>query len=266
MSSGQELNSSGCHYYCKGFLMRERIFFFLCVLLTHFALCKVCVSQTDHFFFKDSTGDSYSIVIDSVVIDGREVENGDEIGVFTSDSLCVGASILDDTLPLPIVAWKDDPLTPEIDGYTLGDTMHFKFWNSSEGIEMDAEPRYTVGDGTFGYGSYSRLSLCMSASAVEEVSEEVSYSLVLAQNYPNPFNMETKISYALPEDCDVKLTIYNITGQKIKVLVDGHPTAGYKDVCWDGKDDKGREVASGIYFYKIEAGEFTQSKKMLILK
>ena len=88
----------------------------------------------------------------------------------------------------------------------------------------------------------------------------------LAQNYPNPFNPETKISYALPKDCGVKLTIYNIMGQKIKVLVDEHQTAGYKDVYWDGKNDKGREVASGIYFYKLDAAEFSQGKRMVLLK
>jgi hypothetical protein len=88
----------------------------------------------------------------------------------------------------------------------------------------------------------------------------------LSQNYPNPFNPETKISYALPTDCHVKLSIYNITGRKVKTLVDEHQTAGYKTVCWNGKDDQGKETASGIYFYKIRAGDFSQSRKMVLVK
>jgi flagellar hook assembly protein FlgD len=70
----------------------------------------------------------------------------------------------------------------------------------------------------------------------------------------------------LPADCYVKLTIYNLLGQKVRVLVDDHQSAGYKTVFWDGKDRQGTEVASGIYFYKIQAGAFVQTKKMLLLK
>ena len=88
----------------------------------------------------------------------------------------------------------------------------------------------------------------------------------LSQNYPNPFNPETEISYALPADCHVKLTIYNVGGQKVKNLVAEHQTAGYKTVHWNGRDDQGRESASGVYFYKLQAGEFNQSKKMLLMK
>lgn len=88
----------------------------------------------------------------------------------------------------------------------------------------------------------------------------------LSQNYPNPFNPTTIIEYALPKDTRVKITIYNILGQKVKTLVDEFQSAGHKRIVWDSKNDKGHEVASGIYFYKIKAGEFTDSKKMVILK
>jgi hypothetical protein len=88
----------------------------------------------------------------------------------------------------------------------------------------------------------------------------------VSQSYPNPFNPECVIAYALPIDCQVKLSIYNILGQKVKVLVDEYQSAGYKSAKWDGKDDQGRDMASGIYFYRIEAGNFVQSKKMLLMK
>jgi hypothetical protein len=88
----------------------------------------------------------------------------------------------------------------------------------------------------------------------------------LSQNYPNPFNLQTQIRYALPADCDVKFTIYDILGRRVRVLVDEHQSAGYRNVHWDGKEERGIEVASGIYFYKIEAGQFVQTKKMLLIK
>ncbi len=88
----------------------------------------------------------------------------------------------------------------------------------------------------------------------------------LFQNYPNPFNPETQIRYDLPVSGQVKLTIYNILGQKVKVLVDEIQDAGHKSVFWDGRDDGGREVASGIYFYKIKAQNYLKTKKMILLK
>jgi hypothetical protein len=88
----------------------------------------------------------------------------------------------------------------------------------------------------------------------------------LFQNYPNPFNPETEISYVLPTACFVELFIYNLLGQKVRMLVDESQSAGLKNVKWDGKDENGVNVASGIYFYKINAGEFTQSKKMVIIR
>ena len=246
----------------------RKLLFFKAFLVTYLVLYGFCFSQTNHFGFRDNTGDSYSIVVDSIFKDSQVLipEEEDEIGVFTSKGLCVGASILDQSLPLPMVAWKDDPLTTEIDGYTLSDTMYFRFWNSVEGIEMDAKPLYKLGNGTFGDGFFSQLNLRISGSTVEEFSDEVSYYYILTQNYPNPFNPETKISYVLPKDCDVKLTIYNLLGQKIKILVDEHQTAGYKHVSWDGKDDEGKEVVSGIYFHKLDTGDFTQSKRMVLIR
>lgn len=88
----------------------------------------------------------------------------------------------------------------------------------------------------------------------------------LSQNYPNPFNPETEISYILPNACQVDLSVYNLLGQKVRTLVHEFQSAGLKNVKWDGKDENGLNVASGVYFYKIKAGEFTESKKMMMLR
>ena len=84
--------------------------------------------------------------------------------------------------------------------------------------------------------------------------------------YPNPFNLLCKIEYSLPTDCQVRLSVYNVVGQKVKDLINEYQLAGHKTIEWDGKDDKGNGVATGVYFYRLEAGEFTQTKKMLLLK
>lgn len=86
------------------------------------------------------------------------------------------------------------------------------------------------------------------------------------QNHPNPFNPETEIRYQLPAATRVNLTIYNLLGQKIRSLVDKEQEAGFHFVHWDGTDEHGTSVASGMYLYAIGAGEFKQVKKMLLLR
>jgi hypothetical protein len=88
----------------------------------------------------------------------------------------------------------------------------------------------------------------------------------LAQNYPNPFNPTTTISYRLPEAQQVTLEIYNINGQKVTTLVDGSQTAGEHSVEWNATDESGAPVSSGVYFYRLTAGEFSESKKMSLVK
>jgi uncharacterized protein (TIGR02145 family) len=88
----------------------------------------------------------------------------------------------------------------------------------------------------------------------------------LYQNYPNPFNPVTKITYQLPEESYVAVTIYNLAGQKVTTLVDGRRSAGFHAVDWYGENSKGESVASGLYFFRIEAENFSKTLKMLLLK
>lgn len=88
----------------------------------------------------------------------------------------------------------------------------------------------------------------------------------LAQNMPNPFNPSTTISYEVPESGAVKLVVYNLLGQQVRTLVNDEIEAGYHSVAWDGADEFGRQVASGIYIYRMNAGDFTATKRMMFLK
>lgn len=89
---------------------------------------------------------------------------------------------------------------------------------------------------------------------------------VVLQNYPNPFNPQTVIEYYLPRSTCVNLTIYNILGRKTKVLVNDFQTKGKKSITWDGKNQHGKKVASGVYFYRLQAFDYVESKKMLLIK
>jgi len=88
----------------------------------------------------------------------------------------------------------------------------------------------------------------------------------LFQNYPNPFNPTTHVKYQLPEDVSVRLEIYNVMGQKVGSLVDEVQKTGYYKVKWAGRDTNGRELASGVYFYRLEAGDFVKTRKMVLLR
>ncbi|MEW5795271.1 MAG: hypothetical protein AB1772_02820 [Candidatus Zixiibacteriota bacterium] len=88
----------------------------------------------------------------------------------------------------------------------------------------------------------------------------------LAQNYPNPFNPATEIEYSIPKALPVELSIFNVLGQKIATLIDESVPPGTHRVIWNGTDDHGRAVASGVCFYRLRAGELVASRKMILLK
>ncbi|MFQ6093917.1 MAG: T9SS type A sorting domain-containing protein, partial [bacterium] len=89
---------------------------------------------------------------------------------------------------------------------------------------------------------------------------------LLHQNYPNPFNPETEILYALPQSAHVSVTVYNVLGQVVKVLVNEDQPAGSYRAQWDGRSNTGEEVASGIYFYQMQAGDFKATKRMVLMR
>ena len=88
----------------------------------------------------------------------------------------------------------------------------------------------------------------------------------LHQNYPNPFNPTTTINYDLPDNAHVSIAIYDLMGKKVITLIDEPKTAGRRSVQWNATNDRGEPVSAGMYIYTIQAGEFRQTKKMVLLK
>jgi len=89
---------------------------------------------------------------------------------------------------------------------------------------------------------------------------------VLNQNFPNPFNPETTFRYRLAERTHTKLVIYNTLGQQVRVLTDGNEECGEHSLQWDGRDDAGRALASGVYFYRLTTGDASQIGKAILLR
>lgn len=109
---------------------------------------------------------------------------------------------------------------------------------------------------------FGQVSLALVAGA----SENLPKVYALEQNYPNPFNPSTNIAFALPKAGKVEVSVFNVLGQKVNTLVSEELPAGNHTIVWDGRNGSGESVSSGIYFYRISAGDFTQSKKMMMLK
>lgn len=169
-------------------------------------------------------------------------------------------------------------------------------------VVIDSDTLLTVTEAdTHTYATYSQVSLDVSAYAdggthnlkffsmttasagpvtnffIDDISLEVVTGLgdpltntpgefALKQNYPNPFNPLTTIAYQLPASSNVVLKIYSLSGQQVKALVNGRQSAGLQQVVWDGRDDNGYQVASGIYLYRLRAGDLIQTKKMTLLR
>lgn len=112
----------------------------------------------------------------------------------------------------------------------------------------------------------TQISLLALANPVSNPTDVVPIVTELKGNYPNPFNPTTNIQYSIKEAGAVRIDVYNILGQKVRTLVDANMAAGNYNVTWNGKDQRNNNVASGIYFYKMQAGKYSSTKKMVLMK
>ena len=98
-------------------------------------------------------------------------------------------------------------------------------------------------------------------TSVDELADPLPVLYLLEQNYPNPFNPSTQIRYSLPTPSKVRLTVHDLLGREVAVLVDEVQPAGYREAVWDAS-----RFASGVYLYRLTAGTFVQSRRMLVVK
>ncbi len=184
-----------------------------------------------------------------------------EIGLYL-DGVCKGAVVIEDNLE-QICAYLDigEQLTDGV--------VEFVFYyndGKSQQQEMKTvrlDPSRICARFVNGNKRYPYFDINITARDMDNM---VPPELTLGQNYPNPFNPSTTISYQLPASGPVRLDIYNVRGQLVRTLIDAEQEAGYHSVVWNGTDNAGQSVASGIYFYRLSSPAQTLGKRMLLMK
>ena len=146
------------------------------------------------------------------------------------------------------------------------------YFNIRDGIEMEATYfNYTDEVVEFGLLSIDEMMISFGlyfpgGQLNSDVDDVLPNQFMLHPNFPNPFNPITSLRYDLPEDGLVNITIYDMMGRIVKTLVNTSQTSGYKSIRWNATNDRNEPVSAGLYLYAIQAGEFRQTKKMVLLK
>jgi len=113
---------------------------------------------------------------------------------------------------------------------------------------------------------FDNISFYSNSVGIDNRNETFPQGFALEQNFPNPFNPITTLRYDLPENSYVNVTVYDMLGRQVRTLVNTTQDAGFRSVIWNATNDYGKPVSAGIYLYQIQAGEFVQTKKMVLLK
>lgn len=147
---------------------------------------------------------------------------------------------------LSLESFEISPFTQDVPSHELN--LVYNDWSDGTPVVSTISPEFT--GGTISWAAQK---------AVPDAFE-------VGQNYPNPFNPSTEIAYALPEGANVNVEVYNILGQRVKTLINEFQDAGNYTVTWNGDDEYGSTVASGVYFYRVTAGQYKDIKKMVMMK
>ena len=214
------------------------------------------VERTDPSFFRVEENLDYTQVY--VRLDPNDFPS--EIGLYSND-ICLGAAVVEDSLvQINLYSQEtrnNDPL--EIAFYYSGKGKSFRndfLVYNHENMQFEATDLRASDIVDFAYISFVK----------DNGASEVPMVTSLEQNYPNPFNPETTITFNMADPHMAKLKIYNLKGQLVKTLVDSEMPKGKHKVIWNGTDRNGKVVGSGVYFYRLETGEYKKSFKMILIK
>ena len=150
-------------------------------------------------------------------------------------------------------------------GVTSFDGQSFETYTTADGLAGNTVYAITIdSDGCILFGTNGGVSKLSCIDGIK--MDETPASFTIWGNYPNPFNMNTTIEFSIPEGGFTSLIIYNITGQKVRELVNAALTPGIHSVQWDGTDDSGLEISSGMYISRLTLGSYVTSNRMVTLK
>ena len=201
--------------------------------------------------------DQMNIYLKNPSVGGVGLKTGDEIGVFDR-GVCVGAGVVDDPnlKYLLVIASLDDPNTQVTDGFKEGNNFELRLWDNQAGLERNAQ----LVEVEKGYNKlFEKLGTSVLAVDFETVAKTS-----LGDAYPNPSTDKTTFTFQLERESKVRLEIYNIEGDLIKVLGDQNMAGGIHRIEWDNRAASGMRVSSGIYFYRLKLNNFIQTKQLVI--
>lgn len=192
-----------------------------------------------------------------VTVDNKPLAAGSVIQAYSENDVLVGEFVVREQGKFGFMpVYGLDDYSADDAGAGTGETIHL----TVNGIEAEETINWTTnGDRV----KINHFSLNATAAGGDN---GLPRDYTLSQNYPNPFNPETHFDYYLPNAGMVEVSIYNVLGTKIKTLVSQYQAAGSYSVTWYGDSDTGEKIASGVYFYKLTSGEFSETRKMMLLK
>ena len=225
-------------------------------------------SGTDIFIYSITDGngglDTASVYIEILALNQPPVAMNDTVTI-QQDSTVIIFSLINDSDPDDDPLYIESLLDEDVTGTVVvnsGDTS--MAYIPPAGWSGETVFDYVVSDGNGGLDTATVFITVTPVSAVED--QPVPMSFGLHQNYPNPFNPVTTISYALPEKSHVILRVYSVMGSEICTLVNEEKSVGQYEAAWNAQDRFGRPVSSGIYFYQLKAGDYSEIRKMLLVR
>jgi hypothetical protein len=192
-----------------------------------------------------STGENMSLLVT------LNPGSGDQVAAFNSENWLVGVGTVDGCGRCGLAVWGDDDLTDAVDGLIKGEIFTLKFWSSTLNTEVDLEP--DVSGLVYETDGFAIIS----ATILPTIPDQY----YLSQNYPNPFNSTTILPYGLPETSQLSISIYDMSGRLVEILVNGNIEAGYHTAIWEAST-----VATGVYLVKMETASFNSVRKVILVR
>lgn len=242
---------------------------------------------TEPYVFLADVGATYELGVESPQINGEEYyfrewsDGGDTVHtIVVPDTNITYVAYFDTPVSVTVTAYPEG-LDVTAGGNTYASPYIFSMLSNSE-LEIGTYSPQSYGGSDYCFDEWSDggdtthivvvpvTDVVYTATFGDYITgdevEPVPLANKLHQNHPNPFNPSTTISFSLCERKRASLAVYDVAGRLVRVLIDDVVDAGPRDVTWNGKDNAGRGVASGVYFYRLEAGEFIETKKMVLLR
>jgi uncharacterized protein (TIGR02145 family) len=207
--------------------------------------------------------DHQNIYIVNATLNDKPLPLGTQIGVFDGD-LCVGIAVVTDAEAsiISMVATKDDPYTQTIDGFTPGNEINIRLWDSNA-MAFAHELDITMIEGSMNFVSSGTLVIEMSAISTPTDAGTITDASYVGSIFPNPFSNSTTVSFYVSGKEHVNISIYNVLGQKVTTLIDKTMDKGYHRVEWDTTNES---IPEGIYLVRMETNGSHQTKRVIFTR